>query len=79
MSAKTPTPRRSRRSTVRSVTGRIENALPPKWRGVFKYRVRATFDQDPPRHHTVAVPEICTALVTDVIESVYAAEPKSAL
>ena len=42
-------PHRGRRSTVQSVTERIEDALPPKWRGVFKYRVGATLDQDPPR------------------------------
>ena len=34
---------------MQSVTERIEDALPPKWRGVFKYRVGATLDQDPPR------------------------------
>jgi transposase len=42
-------PHRGRRSTVQSVTERIEDVLPPKWRGVFKYRVGATLDQDPPR------------------------------
>ena len=42
-------PHRGRRSTVQSVTERIEDALPPKWRGVFKCRVGATLDQDPPR------------------------------
>ncbi len=42
-------PHRGRRSTVQSVTERIEGALPPKWRGVFKYLVGATLDQDPPR------------------------------
>ncbi|MGI0129111.1 MAG: IS1634 family transposase [Thermoplasmata archaeon] len=46
---KMSTPHRGRRSTVQSVTERIEDALPPKWRGVFKYRVGATLDQDPPR------------------------------
>ena len=42
-------PHRGRRSTVQSGTERIEDALPPKWRGVFKYRVGATLDQGPPR------------------------------
>ena len=42
-------PCRERRSTVPSVTERIEDVLPPKWRGVFKYRVGATLDQDPSR------------------------------
>jgi transposase len=42
-------PHRGRRSTVQSVTERIEDVLPPKWRGVFKYRVGATLDQDPPK------------------------------
>ena len=42
-------PHRGRRSTVQSVTERIEDALPPKWRGVFKYRVGATLDTDPPK------------------------------
>ncbi|MGI0129773.1 MAG: IS1634 family transposase [Thermoplasmata archaeon] len=42
-------PHRGRRSTVQSVTERIEDKLPPKWRGVFKYRVGATLEQDPPR------------------------------
>ena len=42
-------PHRGRRSTVQSVTERIEDVLPPKWRGVFRYRVGATLDQDPPR------------------------------
>ncbi len=42
-------PHRGRRSTVQSVTERLEDALPPKWRGVFKYRVGATLEQDPPR------------------------------
>ena len=42
-------PHRGRRSTVQSVTERIGDALPPKWRGVFQYRVGATLDQDPPR------------------------------
>jgi transposase len=47
--AKMSKPHRGRRSTVQSVTERLEDALPPKWRGVFKYRVGATLDQDPPR------------------------------
>ena len=34
---------------MQSVTERLEDALPPKWRGVFKYRVGATLDQDPPK------------------------------
>ena len=42
-------PHRGRHSTVQSVTERIEDALPPKWRGVFKYRVGATLDTDPPK------------------------------
>ena len=42
-------PHRGRRSTVQSVTERIEDVLPPKWRGAFKYRVGATLEQDPPR------------------------------
>ena len=42
-------PHRGRRTTVQSVTERIEDALPPKWRGGFKYRVGVTFDTDPPR------------------------------
>ena len=42
-------PHRGGRSTVQSVTKRIEDVQPPKWRGVFKYRVGATLDQDPPR------------------------------
>jgi transposase len=49
VAAKMSRPHRGRRSTVQSVTERIEDALPPKWRGVFKYRVGATLDQDPPR------------------------------
>ncbi|MGI0055606.1 MAG: IS1634 family transposase [Thermoplasmata archaeon] len=49
VAAKMSKPHRGRRSTVQSVTERIEDALPPKWRGVFKYRVGATLDQDPPR------------------------------
>lgn len=34
---------------MQSVTEKIEDTLPPKWRGVFKYRVGTTLDQDPPR------------------------------
>lgn len=49
VAAKMSKPHRGRRSTVQSVTERIEDALPPKWRGVFKYRVGATLDQDPPK------------------------------
>lgn len=49
VASKMSKPHRGRRSTVQSVTERIEDALPPKWRGVFKYRVGATLDQDPPR------------------------------
>ncbi|EQD55912.1 transposase IS4 family protein, partial [mine drainage metagenome] len=49
VAAKMSKPHRGRRSTVQSVTERIEDSLPPKWRGVFKYRVGATLDQDPPR------------------------------
>ncbi len=49
VAAKMSKPHRGRRSTVQSVTERIEDALPPKWRGVFRYRVGATLDQDPPR------------------------------
>ncbi|EQD35984.1 transposase IS4 family protein [mine drainage metagenome] len=49
VAAKMSKPHRGRRSTVQSVTERIEDALPPKWRGAFKYRVGATLDQDPPR------------------------------
>lgn len=49
VAAKMSKPHRGRRSTVQSVTERIEDALPPKWRGVFKYRVGATLEQDPPR------------------------------
>ena len=37
-------PHRGRRSTIQSLTERIEDALPPKWRGVFKYHVGATLD-----------------------------------
>ncbi len=39
-------PHRGRRSTVQSVTERIEDALPPKWRGVFKYRVGSALDEE---------------------------------
>ncbi|MBM4249038.1 MAG: IS1634 family transposase [Euryarchaeota archaeon] len=35
---------RGRKSTVQSVTERIEDLLPKKWRGVFKYHVGATLD-----------------------------------
>ena len=49
VAAKMSKPHRGRRSTVQSVTERIEDALPPKWRGVFKYRVGATLDTDPTR------------------------------
>ncbi|MGI0128721.1 MAG: IS1634 family transposase [Thermoplasmata archaeon] len=49
VAAKMSKPHRGRRSTVQSVTERIEDALPPKWRGVFKYRVGATLEQDPPK------------------------------
>ena len=49
VAAKMSKPDRGRRSTVQSVTERIEDVLPPKWRGVFKYRVGATLDTDPPR------------------------------
>lgn len=49
VASKMSRPHRGRRSTVQSVTERIEDALPPKWRGVFKYRVGATLDQDPPK------------------------------
>ena len=49
VAAKMSKPHRGRRSTVQSVTERIEDALPPKWRGVFKYRVGATLDTDPPK------------------------------
>ncbi|MGI0131198.1 MAG: IS1634 family transposase [Thermoplasmata archaeon] len=49
VAAKMSKAHRGRRSTVQSVTERIEDVLPPKWRGVFKYRVGATLDQDPPR------------------------------
>ncbi|MGI0128568.1 MAG: IS1634 family transposase, partial [Thermoplasmata archaeon] len=49
VAAKMSKPHRGRRSTVQSVTERIEDVLPPKWRGVFKYRVGATLEQDPPR------------------------------
>lgn len=37
---------RGRRSTVQSITERIEDLLPKKWRGVFKYHVGATLDND---------------------------------
>lgn len=37
-------PHPGRRSTVQSVTERIEDALAPKWRGVFKYHVGPTID-----------------------------------
>ncbi len=47
-------PHRGRRSTVQSVTERIEAVLPPKRRGVFKYRVGATFEQDPPKFTVTA-------------------------
>lgn len=36
---------RGRKSTVQSVTERIEDILPRKWRGVFKYHVGATLDK----------------------------------
>ena len=49
VAARMSKPHRGRRSTVQSVTERIEDALPPKWRGVFRYRVGATLDTDPPR------------------------------
>lgn len=49
VAAKMSKPHRGRRSTVQSVTERLEDALPPKWRSVFKYRVGATLDQDPPK------------------------------
>lgn len=49
VAAKMSKSHRGRRSTVQSVTERIEDVLPPKWRGVFKYRVGATLDQDPPK------------------------------
>ncbi|MGI0130422.1 MAG: IS1634 family transposase, partial [Thermoplasmata archaeon] len=49
VAAKMSKPHRGRRSTVQSVAERIEDALPPKWRGAFKYRVRATLEQDPPK------------------------------
>lgn len=49
VAAKMSKPHRGRRSTTQSVTERIEDVLPPKWRGVFKYRVGATLEQDPPR------------------------------
>lgn len=37
-------PHRGRKSTVQSVTERIEDGPPKKWRGVFKYHVGATLD-----------------------------------
>ena len=49
IAAKMSKPHRGRRSTTQSVTERIEDVLPPKWRGVFKYRVGTTLEQDPPR------------------------------
>ena len=49
VAAKMSKPHRGRRSTVQSVTERIEDALPPKWRGVFQYRVGATLETDPPK------------------------------
>ena len=49
VAAKMSKPHRGRRSTTQSVTERIEDVLPPKWRGVFKYRVGTTLEQDPPR------------------------------
>ena len=36
VAAKMSKPHRGRRSTTQSVTERIEDVLPPKWRGVFK-------------------------------------------
>ncbi|EQD65392.1 hypothetical protein B1B_06371, partial [mine drainage metagenome] len=38
-----------RRSTTQSVTERVEDLLPKKWRGVFKYRVGATLEERAPR------------------------------
>jgi transposase len=37
---------RGRKSTIQSVTERVEDLLPKKWRGVFKYHVGATLDDD---------------------------------
>lgn len=37
-------PHRGRKSTVQSITERIEDCLPKKWRCVFKYHVGATLD-----------------------------------
>lgn len=54
VAAKMSKPHRGRRSTMQSVTERIEDALPPKWRGVFKYRVGATLEQDPPKFTVTA-------------------------
>jgi transposase len=37
-------PHRGKKSTIQSVTERIEDVLPKKWRGVFKYHVGSTLD-----------------------------------
>jgi len=37
-------PHRGRKSTIQSVTERIEDLIPKKWRGVFKYHVGSTLD-----------------------------------
>ncbi len=42
-------PRRGRRSTQQSVSERIEDGLPKKWRGVFKYHVGATLNVGLPK------------------------------
>ena len=39
-------PHRGKKSTVQSVTERIEDVLPKKWRGVFKYHVGSTLDEE---------------------------------
>lgn len=44
IAAKMSKPHRGRRSTVQSVTERIEDRIPKKWRGVFKYHVGASLD-----------------------------------
>ncbi|MGI0131174.1 MAG: IS1634 family transposase, partial [Thermoplasmata archaeon] len=42
-------PHRGRRTTTQSLTERIEDVLPPKWRGVFKYHIGATLDRGFPK------------------------------
>ncbi|MHB8351791.1 MAG: IS1634 family transposase [Thermoplasmata archaeon] len=49
LASKMSKPHRGRRSTTQSVTERVEDLLPKKWRGVFKYRVGATLEERAPR------------------------------